>query len=154
MGMGGTCAMCQIQLRRRDGRKEDAQELAEGHAYRGDGSGLDDQEQRPAVEKSPQRAQRFAQVNVLAAGARHHGRQLPVGERAGDGQEPGHQPGGDEQRGRIDQPRDLRRDDEDARADHRAHDQGGGAGQAKTFDPFAAFGGERYGFRFCCQETS
>ncbi len=101
-------------VRRRDGRKEDAHEFAEGHAYRGDGSRLDDEKQGPAVEESPQWAQRFAQVNILATGARHHGRQFTVGESAGDGQEPGHEPGGDEQRGRIDQPSDLRRDNEDA----------------------------------------
>ncbi len=141
-------------VRRRDGREEHAQELAEGHADRGNGPGLDDEEQGPAVEKSPQRAQRFAEVHVLSAGARHHGSQLSVGQRAGDGHEPGDDPGGDQQRGRIDQPRDLRRDDEDAGADHGAHDQRGGAGQAEALDPFAFAGADRYRLRFCCQGAS
>ena len=125
---------------RRYGREEHAQELAEGHPNRGNGSGLNDEVQRPAVEKSPKRAQRFAEVHVLSAGARHHGSQLSVGQRAGDGHESGDHPGGDEQHWRIDQPRDLRGHDEDAGADHGTHDQRGGAGQAETLDPFI-FGG-------------
>ncbi len=138
----------------RDRRKEDAEELAEGHADSGDGSGLNDQVHRPAVEESPERAERFAQVNILAAGVRHHGGQFSVGERAGDGHESGHHPGGDQQRGRIDQAGDFGGDDEDAGADHRAHDQRGGAGQAQTFHEFVFAGDERYGFRFSSQGAS
>ncbi len=93
----------------RDGREEDAEELAEGHADGGDGAGLDDQEERPAVEESPERAEGFAQVDVLAAGVRHHGGEFAVGERAGDGHESGDQPGGDQQRGRVGQRARFRR---------------------------------------------
>ena len=52
----------------------------------------------------------------------------------------GDQPGDDQQRGRIDQAGDIGRDDEDAGADHRAHHQRGGAGQAQPFDEFAFTG--------------
>ena len=62
----------------RDGRKENAQKFAEGDADGGDGSRLDDEIQRPAVEKSPERPERLAQINVLAAGVRHHCGQLTV----------------------------------------------------------------------------
>ncbi len=67
--------------------KENAEELAEGHADGGDGSGLNDQKQSPAVEKSPERSERFAQINVLAAGARHHGGEFAIAERGDDGHE-------------------------------------------------------------------
>ena len=92
IGIGGTFQRCRIQLRRRDRRKEDAEELAARHANGGNRSGLDDQVQRPAVEKSPQRTQRFAQVDVLPARLRHHGRQFAVSQRARDGHEAGDQP--------------------------------------------------------------
>ena len=89
-------------VRRRNRRKENAEKLAEGHADRGDGSGLNHQKESPAVEKSPERAQRLAQVNVLPAGARHHGGQLAIGKSADDGEKAGHQPGPDQQCRRID----------------------------------------------------
>ncbi len=65
-------------VRSRNRRKEDAEELAEGDRDSGDGSRLDDQKQRPAVEKSPERAEGFAQVDVLAAGLGHHGGKFAV----------------------------------------------------------------------------
>ena len=80
---------------------KDAEKLSESDADGGDSAGLDHQEKRPAVEESPQRSQRFAQVNVLAAGPRHHGREFAVGEGADDGQEPRDQPCTDQQGGRI-----------------------------------------------------
>ena len=132
-GDGRNLPEMQYPVRRGDRRKEDAEKLAECHADGGDGSGLDDQEERPAVEKSPERAQRFAQINVLAAGTRHHGGQFAVGQRAGDGQETGHQPGADQQRGRVGKARDVGGDDEDAGADHGAHDQRGRAGKPQAF---------------------
>jgi hypothetical protein len=66
---------------RRDGGEKHPQKLAEGHAHRGDGPGLDHQEQRPPEQKSPQRPQRLAQVDILSAGLGHHRRQLTVTER-------------------------------------------------------------------------
>ena len=89
-------------VRGRNRRKEDAEKLAEGHADGGDGAGLNHQKKRPAVKKSPKRPQRFAQVNVLTARARHHGSQFAVAQGPDDGQEAGHQPGPDQQRGRVD----------------------------------------------------
>ena len=52
-----------------DGGEEDAEEFSEGDADRRDGPGLDDEEERPAVEEAPERAERLAQIDVLAAGA-------------------------------------------------------------------------------------
>ena len=46
----------QDPVRGRNGGKEDAKKFSESHGYGGNGSGLDDQKQRPAIEKSPQRA--------------------------------------------------------------------------------------------------
>ena len=89
-------------VRGRNRRKEDAEKLAESHADRSNGSGLNHQKERPAVKKSPQRPQGFAQIDILAAGARHHGRQFAVTQRADDGQKAGDQPGPDQQRRRID----------------------------------------------------
>ncbi len=72
--------------RRRDGRREDAEVAGERDGDGGDGAGLDDQEQRPAVEESPERAVGFAQIDVLAAGAGHHRGQFAVAQRGADGQ--------------------------------------------------------------------
>ena len=134
--MGGTFQKCTIQFGGRNRGKEDAEKLAESHTDGGNGSGLDHQEKRPAVKKSPQRPQRFPQVNVLTAGARHHGRQLAVAQGPDDGQEAGHQPGPDQQRGRIDFAAYFRRNNKDAGADHRTHDQHGGAGQSQALYQF------------------
>ena len=80
--------------------------------------GLNHQEQRPAVEKSPQRRERFAQINILAARARHHRRQFAIGKRARYRQKSGEQPC-DQQPSRAAQvPRHFRADDKDSRADH------------------------------------
>ena len=123
-------------MRRRNCRKENSEELAESHAHRGNRAGLDDQKQRPAVKKSPQRPQRLAQVNVLPASARHHGGEFAIAERGHDGHEPGHGPRANQQRRRIDFARNFRRHNKDAGADHRPHHQHGGAGQAEAFDQF------------------
>jgi len=71
----------------RDRRKEDPQELAESHAYCGDRARLNDQEQRPAVKKTPQRPKRFAKIDILSAGSRHHSRQFAITESGDDGHE-------------------------------------------------------------------
>ena len=126
----------QNPMGRRNRGKEDAQKLAESHAHSGDRPGLNHQKQSPAVEKSPQRPQRLAQINILPAGARHHRGQFAIAERADDGHESGDKPGPDQQGRRIHLARNLGRHNKDAGADHRAHDQHGGAGQAQTFDQF------------------
>ncbi len=131
--------------------KEDAEKLAEGDADGGDGSGLHDQEQRPAVEKAPERAERLAQVNVLAAGVRHHRRQFAIGQRASDGEKSGEHPGADQQRRRVDQARNVGGDDEDARADHGAHHQRGRADRAQALYESGVAGADGDSFRFSSQ---
>ena len=117
---------------RRDGREKDAEKLAEGHRDGGDGSRLNDQKERPAVEKSPQRPQRLAQVDVLAAGLGHHGRQLAVAERGDHGQDGRHHPRAQKQRRGVGAAGNVRVDDEDAGADHRSDHQRGRAEKAKA----------------------
>ena len=133
-GMGGTCAMCQSQCVLEIDGKEDAEEFAEGHAHRGDGPGLDDEKERPAVEKSPEGAERVAQVDVLAAGFGHHGGELAIAQGADHGHDRGDDPRAQIKRRRIGEARDVAVDNENAAADHGADDDGGGAEQAQALD--------------------
>src|SRR5450631_3091995 len=55
-----------------DGRPEYPEELAESHAHGGDRTRLNHEKQGPAVEKSPERPKRLAEIYVLPARARHH----------------------------------------------------------------------------------
>ena len=121
---------------RRNRGKENSQELAKSHAHSRNRSGLNHQKQSPAVEKSPQRPQRFAQINILPAGPRHHGGQFAIAERGHDGHKSRHRPRANQQRGRIHFAGNLRGNNKDAGADHRPDDQHGGAGQAQAFDQF------------------
>jgi hypothetical protein len=82
-------------------------------------AGLDDQEERPAVEKAPERRERLAQVNVLAARPRHHGGQLAVRQRRRQRQQPRDEPRGEQPSRAAHLPSDVGRDEEDARPDHR-----------------------------------
>ena len=68
----------------------------EAHRHRGHGAGLDDQEQRPAIEEAAERRIRFPQVDVHPARPRHHPRQVAVDHRAADGDQAGQNPGGDD----------------------------------------------------------
>ena len=86
---------------RRHPRNQDTEEFPESHGHGGNRSRLDDEEQRPAVEESEQRPESFAQVNVLAARARHHGGKLSVGYSGHHGHEAAHRPGEEEQFGRL-----------------------------------------------------
>ncbi len=117
---------------RRNDWKKDAEKLAEGHGHCGDGPCLDDQEERPAIEKTPQRSQRLAQVDVLAAGLGHHGRQLAVAERGGEGQDGRHHPRAQKQRRGAGAAGNVRADNVDAGADHRSDHYRGGAEEAKA----------------------
>ena len=126
----------QQPARRRNCRKENSKEFAESHAHRGNRAGLDHQKKSPAVEKAPQGPERFAEINVLAAGMRHHRGQFAIAERGDNGHEAGDKPGPDQESGRIDFAGNLRRNNKDAGADHRAHDQHRGTGQAQAFDQF------------------
>ncbi len=127
-----------------DGRKEDAEKLAEGDADRGNRAALNHQEERPAVEEAPQRPERLSQVDILAAGVGHHRRQFAVGERRHHGHEAGHQPCRNQQGGRVHDARDVGGHDEDARSDHRAHHQRGGAGEPQAFYKFLILTGMRW----------
>jgi hypothetical protein len=93
---------------RADLRKEDAQELSKGHADRSDSPGLYDQKQRPAIQKSPDRPQRLAQINVLPSGFRHHRGELAVAERSDQRHRRRHQPRRDQQRRRTQRPAHIR----------------------------------------------
>ena len=115
---------------RADGREEDSEEFAEGDADRGDGAGLNDKEERPAVEEAAERAEGLAEIDVLTAGLGHHGRQFAVAERADEGHQRRNQPGGNEKCGRADGATHICGDDEDAGADHGAHDDGRGGEEA------------------------
>ena len=118
----------------RDGGDKDAEEFSKSDAHRGNRARLDDQEQSPAVEKSPERPQRFPQVNVLPARPRHHRRQFAIAERGYDGHETGYKPGADQQRGGPDFAPNLGRHDEDAGTDHGTDHQHGRTGQAQSLD--------------------
>src|SRR5262249_22527555 len=61
-----------------DPRDENSEVTRESDADGSDSSGLNNQEERPAIEESPQRRESFAQVNVLAARLGHHGGQFTV----------------------------------------------------------------------------
>ena len=115
-----------------DGGKKHAEKLAEGHGDSGDCSRLNDQEKRPAVKKSPQRPQRFAQINVLAPGFGHHRRQLAVAERGGHGQNRRHHPRAQKKRRRVGAACNVRANNVDAGADHRSDHQRGRREQAKA----------------------
>ena len=88
---------------------------------------------RPAVEEAGQRAEGFAQVDVLAAGLGHGGGEFAVAERGDEGEDGGDEPGGDEEPGGLHLACDVGGDDEDAAADHGAHDQRGGVEEAEAF---------------------
>ena len=124
--------MCHSQCVLETDGKKTPRIFAEGHAHRGDGSGLNDEEKRPAVEKSPEGPERFAQVDVLAAGLGHHGGQLAVAQGADHGHDRGDDPRAQIERRRIGEARDIAVDDEDAAADHGADDDRGGAEQAEA----------------------
>src|SRR5207237_103024 len=71
---------------------EDAQQLSEQDRDNRDGSGLNDQKQSPAVQKSHGRAISCAKENVNAARARHHCRQFGAAKRACDREQTGERP--------------------------------------------------------------
>ena len=107
-------------------RNKDRGKARECHRYRGDGPGLNHGEESPPVKKAPQRREGLAQVNVHAAGLRHHRRQFAVGKRRRNRQHAGEHPRHQHPAGAADQPRHIGGNDEDPRADHhRNHHQRG-----------------------------
>ncbi len=85
--------MCQSQCVVETDGKKTPRNLPKATHDSGDGSGLDDEEKRPAVEKSPERPKRLAQINVLAAGLGHHRGQLAIAECADESKDRGDDPG-------------------------------------------------------------
>src|ERR1700685_3063343 len=123
-------------VRGRDRWEESAEKLTESYADSGNRAGLVHEKKRPTVEKSPKRPERFPQVDILTAGARHHGSQFAVTQGRDDSQEAGHKVGTDQQSGRVDLAGDFRGNDEDGGADHGTHDQHTGAGQSQALYQF------------------
>ena len=110
---------------RREGQ-EVAPVACEGHGDGGDGGGLDDDEQRPPVEETPERAEGLPQVDAEPARLGKGGSQLRDGQGARQREERRHHPGGELQRRRRERPGDVGGGEEDGRADHHADvDQGG-----------------------------
>ena len=73
---------------------------------RRDCAGLYNEKERPAVEKTPQRRERFAQINILPPGLRHHGRQLAIRERGHKREQAGDEPDNKQPAGRANLPGD------------------------------------------------
>ena len=94
-------------------------------------SGLYDQKKSPAVKKSPQRREGFAQVDVDAACLRHHRGKLAVRESAHYRQKPRDYPDDQEPAGRADLIGNVRRDQKDAGPDHRSGDNHSRVPQSK-----------------------
>ena len=95
-------------------------------------AGIGHGELRPAVEKREWTAVAFADEDVFAARARHHRRQLGVGERTGQAEQAGDHPRRNHQRRRLDVAHHHARLEEDAGADDTADDDRGGGGEAET----------------------
>src|SRR6202521_5210837 len=72
-----------------DCRPEDPEKFAEGDTHGSDRPRLNHKKQSPSVEKTPERAERLAQIDILPARPRHHGSQFAVGERADNGEKTG-----------------------------------------------------------------
>ena len=119
---------------RRNCREENPQEAGESDGDRCDGSGLDHQEESPAVKEAPERRKGLSQENVLSPGRWHHGRKLAIGEGSRDGQQASDQPDHQEPAGRADQAGDVGRHDVDARPDHGSGDDHGCVKQAEASD--------------------
>jgi len=113
---------------------EDGGEPRERDGDRRDGARLDDYEQRPAVQVAEQGRDPFAQIHVLSARAREHRRQLAIGHRAHEGYDTRHRPDDEQEARGVDLAEDLRRDDENPRADHRPDDEGGGVEPGDRLD--------------------
>ena len=105
-----------------DRRPQYAGKASECDGDGSEGAGLDHGEERAAVEEAEQRREGLAQVNVHAAGLGHHGGELTVAERPGNGEDARDHPCDEQPASGTDLPRDLRRDYEDVGADHDAGD--------------------------------
>src|SRR5467141_4824128 len=77
----------------RNRREQNAKIARETHGYGRDSASLNHQEECPAVQKSPKWRVRFTQINVLTARVRKQSREFSVGERSGNCQKTGENPG-------------------------------------------------------------
>ena len=116
---GAESAELQNPFRGGEPRNHHRREFRECDCHGCDRGRLDHKQHRPAVEETPDRAQRFAQVDVLPAGLRHRGGEFSVAERADQRHYAGSEPYGEQKRRALYLMRDIRGHDEDARADHR-----------------------------------
>jgi hypothetical protein len=122
-----------------------AEVAREPDRHRRDRAGLDDQKERPAVEKAPDRRERFAEIDVLAAGARHHRRELAVRQRPDDRQQPCDHPPDQQPPRTADRPRHVGGHDEDSRPDHRADHHHGRVVETQPARELGVERGRRHG---------
>src|SRR5260370_11591487 len=102
-------------------REQDAKIASKTHGYGRDSASLTHQEECPAVQKSPKWRIGFAQINVLTARVRKQSREFSVGERSGNCQKTGENPGKQQATRGSGLPRNRGLHNKDARPDHRAH---------------------------------
>ena len=113
-----------------------------GRQY-GDRAALGHPHLSPSIDESPERAIAFGQVNVFTARLGHGGGQFRVAERAGQREQPTHDPNDKDQGGRSDQLHHGLRHDENAAADDGADYDGDSAPQSEVA---LEFHGGRRGF--------
>ena len=114
--------------------EEVAQEKREGGGDGGDGAGLADDERFPPVEVAPERPVGAPEENVLAPRLRHGRAQLGVAQRAGQREQPAHDPDQEDQSDRIHLPCDGGGHQENSRADDGAGHDGAGAPNTQSAD--------------------
>jgi hypothetical protein len=111
-------------------RQQYSEVARKSYGYRGDGAALNYEEQRPTVQKTPQRGIRFTQINILAASAGKHSRQFSARKGCGDRKQAGDDPRQQQAARGTGLAGDVRRDDKNSRADHRADDDHGAVEEA------------------------
>src|SRR4029079_602932 len=128
-------------LRREPSPAGDVEEDREPGGETGQPAGGGDEEPRPSVEEAPDAPVGLANEHVLAAGLGHHRRQLGVGQRARQAEQPADDPHQDHADRRADVAAHAGRLEEDAGPDDVADDHRGRRQQAEAADQRA--GGHR-----------
>ena len=95
------------------------------------GSSLNNEEERPTVQKSQSRRERLTQINILPARLRHHSRQLAIRQRRSNGKHSSNNPGQQQPSRTTKLPRHISRHNEDSRPNHPASDNHGAVKQAE-----------------------
>src|SRR6266702_2519451 len=129
---------------RREARPEHRGKPREGNRDSRDRAGLNHDKQCPTIEVAEQRRDRFAQIDVVAAGLWVHRRELAIRQRTEQGHDSRQHPHEQQQAGGMDLPQDVGRHDEDAGSDHRSDDEGGGVeprNRPDELDPLGLDGG-------------